>query len=177
MSLQAVTLTTREVNSLSTHTKTGTDAGQSKETDQAGMSMCGHKWACKVCGCTERYVRKTGKTGQCKNCHRRKEKERYALNPEPRKAYARERKRQTKIKKLIVCVHIQAENPELLVEANLFIQKAIRNGTIQPASKQKCADCGKQAKDLHHEDYAKPEEVIPLCRSCHKLRHYEHSPL
>lgn len=37
----------------------------------------------------------------------------------------------------------------------------------------KCVSCESDDKRLHmhHEDYNKPREIIPLCNSCHTLRH------
>ena len=36
----------------------------------------------------------------------------------------------------------------------------------------RCSECGRACHpDAHHEDYAKPLEVVWLCRSCHMARH------
>lgn len=53
------------------------------------------------------------------------------------------------------------------------VQEAVHQGRLKPASKQKCADCGKKAHHLHHESYEPGEwlNVVPLCRLCHKKRH------
>jgi len=36
-----------------------------------------------------------------------------------------------------------------------------------------CTDCGRTTCEIvgHHQDYSKPDEVVPLCRSCHMKRH------
>lgn len=34
-----------------------------------------------------------------------------------------------------------------------------------------CQDCGGSAVDLHHEDYERPLDVVPLCEGCHFKRH------
>lgn len=41
--------------------------------------------------------------------------------------------------------------------------------------KDNCEECGKSKKKLHrhHEDYSKPLEIIVLCPSCHKKKHYK----
>ena len=58
--------------------------------------------------------------------------------------------------------------------AHLEVTKAIKRGELAPASACECADCGvSPAQTLHHHSY-KPEhqlDVIPLCRSCHGIRH------
>jgi hypothetical protein len=37
-----------------------------------------------------------------------------------------------------------------------------------------CVRCNERfAEYRHHEDYTKPLETIPLCRSCHRQRHAE----
>lgn len=34
-----------------------------------------------------------------------------------------------------------------------------------------CAKCGREKAEMHHENYAKPTEVIWLCRECHLKEH------
>ena len=50
------------------------------------------------------------------------------------------------------------------------VAMAIRKGTLEPASKFRCVDCGDKASDYDHRDYRKPLEVVPVCRSCNLLR-------
>lgn len=45
---------------------------------------------------------------------------------------------------------------------------AKRNGDIQP---QPCETCGAEPTEGHHEDYAKPLEIVWLCRPCHLEEH------
>ncbi len=54
------------------------------------------------------------------------------------------------------------------------VSKAVANGVMPSACKAKCADCGAQAKEYHHESYEADRrlDVIPLCMDCHKRRHY-----
>jgi len=35
-----------------------------------------------------------------------------------------------------------------------------------------CSKCGKPKAEAHHEDYDKPLEVIWLCSSCHRRKHF-----
>jgi hypothetical protein len=52
--------------------------------------------------------------------------------------------------------------------AHLYIQHAKRLGVIRP---QPCAICGATRVDAHHDDYAKPGEVVWLCRRHHTQLH------
>jgi ribosomal protein S27AE len=51
------------------------------------------------------------------------------------------------------------------------VNYAVKAGRLQrnPA----CERCGKPSRDAHHDDYAKPLDVMWLCRSCHYARHRE----
>lgn len=53
------------------------------------------------------------------------------------------------------------------------LEKQIRDGERPRASELLCADCNFPARYYHHESYKIPEcdNVIPLCPSCHSLRH------
>ncbi len=57
--------------------------------------------------------------------------------------------------------------------AHRAIQSAIEAGHMKSASSLKCADCGDDARDYHHESYEEEKwlDVEPLCRSCHMARH------
>ena len=58
-------------------------------------------------------------------------------------------------------------------KAKTAVGNAIRDGKIAPASACECNDCRKPAAVLHHHSY-EPEhllDVVPLCRSCHGIRH------
>jgi hypothetical protein len=55
-------------------------------------------------------------------------------------------------------------------KARSVVSHALRDGKIaRPAH---CEGCGKRRKtQAHHEDYAKPLEIVWLCRPCHLTRH------
>lgn len=59
-------------------------------------------------------------------------------------------------------------NPEKRA-AYIIVGNAVRDGKLV---KQSCA-CGNPKSEAHHEDYAKPLEVIWLCRRCHVDLHKE----
>jgi hypothetical protein len=54
--------------------------------------------------------------------------------------------------------------------ANNIVNNAIRNGTL---IRQSCVRCGSDSAEAHHEDYAKPLDVIWFCDLHHKERHKE----
>ena len=58
-------------------------------------------------------------------------------------------------------------------KARTTVGNAIRDGRLAPASACECNDCREPAAVLHHHSY-EPEhllDVVPLCRSCHGIRH------
>lgn len=55
-------------------------------------------------------------------------------------------------------------------EARRLTMKAITCGVL---IRQPCERCGKTTVDAHHEDYAKPFEIMWLCRRHHHERHRE----
>lgn len=42
--------------------------------------------------------------------------------------------------------------------------------------RDRCELCGDPATDRHHDDYLKPLEVRPMCRSCHRNWHVANGP-
>jgi hypothetical protein len=69
-----------------------------------------------------------------------------------------------------------ARNP-VAAPAWLAVRAALKSGALVRATR--CEDCGgtnknpKRALCGHHEDYAKPLDVVWLCQPCHSLRHSE----
>jgi len=59
----------------------------------------------------------------------------------------------------------------LKAQAQSIAIYATRTGKMPKAAKCACVHCGEQARENHHEDYAKPLEVMPLCKKCHVERH------
>ena len=51
--------------------------------------------------------------------------------------------------------------------ARRLIGSVVRSGLIPPASRLDCVECGNMASQYHHEDYARPFHVVPLCLACH----------
>lgn len=55
-------------------------------------------------------------------------------------------------------------------KATAAVNSAVRQGLLAHPSTCECADCGKPASDYDHRDYSQPLAVVPVCRSCNKLR-------
>ncbi len=62
----------------------------------------------------------------------------------------------------------RAANLHLQRSAHNQLTTALRNGRT---TRQSCVICGKSPSEGHHEDYARPLEVIWLCRWHHAQRH------
>lgn len=146
---------------------------------------------CKICGNTnENSEFYSGVTSRCKNCHKemvrknRQEKQdyyreydrkrfkedpkvrerhkRYQATPAGKKAMREARKRWMNKK------------PEARA-AHVILGNAVRDGVIKkPLNCTKCG-CRPRRRDLHahHDDYAKPLDVIWLCAMCHSDTHKE----
>ena len=52
--------------------------------------------------------------------------------------------------------------------ARWILSRAVKSGRIY---RQPCVVCGRQPVDAHHPDYAKPLEVVWLCKPHHRIRH------
>lgn len=68
-------------------------------------------------------------------------------------------------------------NHHLRIKATRAVSAARASGRLQPA--EHCEDCGSKFGKpawkkpyAHHEDYAKPLDVVWLCGKCHRTRHY-----
>ena len=61
-------------------------------------------------------------------------------------------------------------NPEK-TKAHIKVRSAIKKGLLTPTKCEKCESTEKI--EAHHPDYAKPLEVMWLCRKCHKKIHIE----
>ena len=149
---------------------------------------------CKICGSSSDHVEfYTGVNSRCKECHkeqvrlnRREKLEQYAAYEKMRfkrdahrreaaKAYAKtpagKASHAASVKKRI------SLHPDKRA-ANVILGNAVRDGrVIKPSN---CSICQKTParRNLHghHDDYAKPLEVVWLCSSCHAVNHWGHAP-
>lgn len=56
------------------------------------------------------------------------------------------------------------------LNARSLVRKAVREGKL--VKPEACVNCGQLTRiEGHHENYAKPLDVVWLCNICHKLRH------
>lgn len=58
-------------------------------------------------------------------------------------------------------------NHHLATQARNAVTVAAAHGELTRAKDQPCESCGETAAILHHHDYSRPFDVIPLCRTCH----------
>ena len=58
----------------------------------------------------------------------------------------------------------------LAKKAIVAVNKAIKEGLLEPPSKYICLDCGGKAEVYDHRNYHKPLNVEPVCRSCNSFR-------
>jgi len=63
------------------------------------------------------------------------------------------------------------QRPKLLARAAL--KWAVRSGRLR---RLPCAYCGMAKSEGHHKDYAKPLDVVWLCRPCHRAEHKRETP-
>ena len=111
----------------------------------------------------------TGRDRRCVPCKRRQQNDanradpekmraasskRYAANPDYWRNYAAQRR----------------ADPNYLAKraARRKVATEIEAGRLQRSA---CAECGNVKADAHHDDYAKPLEVVWLCHAHHMARH------
>jgi hypothetical protein len=107
-----------------------------------------------------------GHTPQCKECAREADKE-YRSRPE---VQGRDSERAGRYKNPRI---FKEQNPAA-TKAHAQVNNAIRAGKLPKASEFACRNCGNAATEYHHHNgYEAGHEfdVIPLCRSCHRLIH------
>jgi len=100
---------------------------------------------------------------------RARARERYAANPGRHREQAR-RWRQRHPEKASECLRryrLRHPQREVVRQATKALHKL---GFIEV--EDRCADCGGGPVELHHPDYEKPFDVVPLCHRCHMRRHW-----
>jgi hypothetical protein len=87
------------------------------------------------------------------------------------RAYDRERAKTPKRKAHIraAALKFRKDNPEKY-KAHTAVNNAVRDGRL---IKQPCEVCGDMKSHAHHNDYAKPFEVIWLCALHHQREHHK----
>jgi hypothetical protein len=101
-----------------------------------------------------------GRAGVCKECAKaRTTKRRRETN------YASQRKYEASGK--------GRSKRRAYTRANLAVFHAVRRGDLV---RQPCEVCGNPKSEAHHPDYARPLDVMWLCRSHHIQWHHKHGP-
>jgi hypothetical protein len=101
-----------------------------------------------------------GRAGACKECAKaRTTKRRRETN------YAAQRKYESSEK--------GRSKRRAYTSANLSVFHAIRRGDLE---RKPCEVCGAETSEAHHPDYAKPLDVMWLCRSHHIQWHHDNGP-
>lgn len=114
------------------------------------------------------HIRKDGLSGECKECTKRRVRERARTNPAVQE-YDRKRAKlpHRKAKARKVTREWRAKNVDGF-KAQTAVGNAIRDGKVEKAP---CLFCGREDVHAHHRDYAKPLDVIWLCPKCHHRLH------
>lgn len=68
------------------------------------------------------------------------------------------------------CKSGKSDGEILQEKAGRQVAKAVRKGLLPPATSKRCVDCKVRAEVYDHREYAKPLDVVPVCRRCNILR-------
>jgi hypothetical protein len=117
--------------------------------------------ACPKCG-SERHYRVDRHQWRCRPCANAKGRETRAKWDSAKRAEVSAKAVVRKRKWRAINPH---QNP-----AHKAVQKAIKSGRL---TRQLCFQCGSPNTEGHHENYAKPLDVVWLCRTHHIARHVE----
>lgn len=129
---------------------------------------------CKTCGCTDAALFYPYQTRECKPCTRARVRANRSARTGYYRAYDRERgsrpdrKRQFSEKQRRKRA---AAGPDYM-RAHNAVARAVASGRlIRPTTCQRCNQAGDI--EAHHDDHAKPLDVLWLCPVCHAARHRE----
>lgn len=116
-----------------------------------------------------------------------RQRERYRKNPNQSLRYREKHKdkimQQRKARYLKNAKGIRDKAAQYIVanpiehKARRVVWLAVARNDIPPAKDCICFDCGNPAQHYHHQSYEEKDwlNVVPLCRSCHRLRHARNS--
>lgn len=112
---------------------------------------------------------KDGLQNRCRECFSSYNRKRYAANREKFKADVKRYRAENPANELETRIKACERNPTQK-NAYMAVAAAIRAGVIDKPDV--CSGCGKHVSgkglDAHHHDYAKPLDVIWLCKKCHR---------
>lgn len=112
-----------------------------------------------------------GHLNKCIECCKRQATDNRRAKHEYFKAYDKKREHtpERKASHLSAARKMRERYPEKY-RARDRVCKALRTGKLV---RQPCAHCGAVRTEAHHPDYAKPLDVVWLCRRCHLKLHAE----
>lgn len=110
---------------------------------------------------------------RCKECiksWRKWDREREMARERDNKYYATKTETRERIR--LHSIDWRERNP-LKRKAHILVCNYLKKpNSIKPTE---CSNCGSEKRiHLHHEDYSKPKETIPLCQRCHLWYHAGH---
>lgn len=110
-----------------------------------------------------------GHLGKCKDCTKADASTRRKNNLESVRAYDRERNRLPH-RRLLTTKSTKEVRKRVTGynAAHCAVQRAVQKGVIK---KKPCEMCGSIMSVAHHDDYARPLDVMWLCQVHHKSRH------
>lgn len=110
-----------------------------------------------------------GHLNKCKDCTKADVQKHYAATIDARTAYERKRSKSEKRKAKALDYQRLARwrHPDK-DRARRVLTYHVRTGKL---TKQPCAVCGSSQVEAHHHDYAKPLDVVWLCRVHHRMEH------
>ena len=133
---------------------------------------------CKKCGeekdlsaFHKKITAKDGLASNCKSCRAVTNRAYYLKDEEGNRAKRRERSRSPESK---ARVRTWRKCHKDKTNAQAAVCREIARGRRAPASACQCTDCQKvPAQHLHHHSYEREHwlDVVPLCASCHRIRH------
>ena len=129
---------------------------------------------CYICGKTKpieefckNKTKSLGREYRCYPCNRERVRNYYKNNTSKCQNTGRKHYKRNKHKYIARNKKYYHKNKEKRL-ASMFVNNYFSPDFQRKKPILKCYCCGDiVAKDLHHFDYSKPHEVIPLCRRCH----------
>ena len=106
---------------------------------------------------------------RCKGCIKR-----WRKSPKEREM-AREWEKDNRVRpewySAMMSKKFREENPEKY-KAHMKVNNYLRSAYDSKSPFKTCYNCFEWWKiELHHEDYSKPNDVVPLCIPCHRRKH------
>lgn len=131
-------------------------------------------FACKTCAATDPAAFYAYQPRECKECTKRRVRKNRAANVDHYRAFDRARGNDParKVQFAAKQRRKRAKGGSPYMRAHNMVRRAIEKGTlVRPDTCSRCpATVGIQA---HHDDHAKPLDVMWLCPVCHAARHKE----